>query len=374
MNPLQELAGLGQSVWLDFIRRGMLGAELGLLIEQDCITGITSNPALFETAIAHSDEYDAQLAALSERGAFSAEELCEELALADIQRAADQLCPVYERTAGADGFVSMEVAPRLADDTAGTVADARRLWRRLERPNVMIKVPGTPAGIPAIEQLVGEGINVNVTLLFGQAAYQAAAHAFLRGLERYGAAASDLSRVASVASLFVSRVDTAVDAALDARIAAGGDPVALGALKGRAAIANARIAHRWFEELCAGERWRRLAARGARPQRLLWASTGVKNPAYRDVLYVEELAGAGTVTTLPPATLAAFRSHGTAEARLRRGAVEAQAMLDDLERAGIALPAIADRLLADGVRLFQEAADRLLVAVKGKAQALSRVP
>ncbi len=361
MNPLLELAHHDQSIWVDTMRRQFVDSgALAQLIQEDGLKGITSNPAIFEKAIAESDDYAAAIAASPQ---LETQTLYEQLALEDIRRAADVLRPVYDATSGRDGYASLEVSPRLAHDARATVAEARRLWSALARPNVMIKVPGTAAGMVAIETLIAEGINVNVTLLFSTAVYEQAAHAYLRGLERFVAAGGDPARVASVASFFVSRIDSAVDAIIDHGLAGRTAGRETAALRGEIAIANAKHAYWRYQALFSGARWSTLAARGARPQRLLWASTGVKDPTYRDVRYVEELIGANTVNTVPPATLDAFRDHGIARASLTENVDQAQAMLALAAHLGISMEEITARLLDDGLRLFNEAFDRLLDAV-----------
>jgi transaldolase/glucose-6-phosphate isomerase len=359
MNPLRKLHDQGQAVWLDFIRRGMLaGGGLTRLIEDDGLTGVTSNPSIFQQAIAGGSEYDDQIAeVLAADPRASAGHLYEALAVEDIRTAADQLRGVWDATAGADGYVSLEVSPYLAHDTEATIDEARRLWRAVDRPNLMIKVPGTDEGVPAFEALIAEGINVNVTLMFSLATYEAVAQAYLRGLSR--AAAPET--IASVASFFVSRVDTYADAALEE---IGGEDAL--ALRGRTAIANAKLAYRRFEEIFHGEPFAPLAARGARPQRVLWASTSTKNPAYRDVVYVEELIGSETVNTLPPATLEAFRDHGGVRPSLTEEVAEAEEHLARLAAVGVDLDEITDRLQRDGVEAFAASFDSLLAAVEGK--------
>jgi transaldolase/glucose-6-phosphate isomerase len=360
-----ELASLGQSIWLDAIDRHMLASgELAARIASGELSGLTSNPAIFQKAMAGAD-YAADIARLRRTGA-GPQEVYEALAVADLQAAADCFRPVHERTDGLDGFVSLEVAPALAHDAAATVTEARRLWRVLDRPNAMIKVPATPAGIEAIETLLAEGINVNVTLLFDRSVYEAVAEAHLRALERRHAAGLPVDRVASVASFFVSRVDTRVDSALDKAAAALTDPAARGALlalRGRTAIANAALAYAGARTREASARWQRLAAAGARPQRLLWASTGTKNPAYRDVLYIETLIGPGTVNTVPPATLAAFADHGVARQALPADEAGARAVLAAVAACGIDLESIAGDLLVEGLRQFADAFDALIAAV-----------
>lgn len=359
-NPLRALAGFGQSPWLDFISRDLLASgQLERLIEDDGIMGVTSNPSIFEQAIAGGTAYQAELPALRASGASPAR-IFEQLAVADVRRAADLLAPVYARSARRDGYVSLEVSPLLAHDTAGTLAEATRLWQAVARPNLMIKVPGTAAGMPAITALIAQGINVNVTLLFSRQSYAAAAEAWLNGITRRHAAGLPLAAVASVASFFVSRIDTRIDALLEARGRAE--------LCGRAALANARLAYRDFDALLASRRWRELAAAGAQPQRLLWASTSTKSPRYRDVVYVEELIGAHTVNTLPLATLQAFRDHGRLRASLSEDPAGAEATLHALTAAGIDFAGVTDALLAEGVAAFAEAYAGVLRAVAGSAR------
>ena len=369
MNPLIGLHQHGQSVWLDFLARGFTASGgLRRLVEADGVRGVTSNPAIFEKAIAGSDEYDEAVARLLAAGDRAPAELFEALAVEDIQAAAAVLRPVYDATGGADGFVSLEVSPYLAMDTEGTVAEARRLWAKCARDNVMIKVPATAPGIPAIRALIAEGINVNITLLFSQARYREVVEAYLSGLEALAEKGGDVARVASVASFFVSRIDTAVDALIDGAMdkADAARRPALAALKGKVAIANAKLAYADYQRLFAGARWQRLQKKGARPQRLLWASTGTKNKAYSDVLYVEELIGPDTVNTLPVATLDAFRDHGTPAKTLTRDVDAAAGVLAELAAAGISLDAVTAALERDGVRLFADAADSLFAAVADK--------
>jgi len=370
MNRLEALRSLGQSIWLDFIQRSMLeGGELARLVERDGVGGVTSNPAIFHKAIEGSQDYAGAIDTLSAEGGRSAKEIYEALAIRDIQDAADVLRPVHRRTAGRDGLVSLEVSPDLAHDTAGTLEEARRLWRAIGRPNAMIKVPATAAGIPAIRALIAEGINVNVTLLFSLSAYEAVAEAFLAGLEARAAAGHDLAGLASVASFFISRIDTAVDAQIEERLASA--PAErrelLASLAGKVAIANAKLTYQRYRELFAGPRFAALAARGAAPQRLLWASTSTKNPRYRDVIYVEELIGPDTVNTMPPETLAAFGDHGVARPSLEEDLPGARATMAALERADISMKRVTDDLLADGLRKFSEPFARLLAAVERQA-------
>ena len=326
-NPLRTLQEFGQSVWLDFVSRELLKTgQLTRMIAEDGLRGVTSNPSIFEKAIGHGDDYDALIAAAEASGDLDPGALFEDLAIRDIQEGADQLNPVYEQTQRRDGFISLEVSPYLAMDTHATIEEARRLWHEVNRRNLMVKVPGTKPGLTAIKTLIGEGINVNVTLLFSRQVYAEVAEAFISGLETFAKKGGDPHKVASVASFFVSRIDTLVDEAIDEKIAAAADPAAkarLQGLKGKVAIANAKLAYQHYKEIYSDERWQRLAQKGAQTQRLLWASTGTKNKAYSDVLYVEELIGADTVNTMPPATMDAFREHGQAAAeprgRCRRG-------------------------------------------------------
>ncbi|MGP8120293.1 MAG: bifunctional transaldolase/phosoglucose isomerase [Xanthobacteraceae bacterium] len=368
MNRIFKLQEHGQAIWLDFLARNfILDGELKALIEADGIRGVTSNPSIFEKAIGGSDEYDATFAALLKQRDRPVSELYEAVAVEDIQRAADVLRPVYDRLEGRDGYVSLEVSPYLARDTAGTIAEAERLWRDVGRDNLMIKVPGTTEGLPAIERLISQGINVNITLLFSQARYAEVLDAYLNGLERWVAGGGNAARIASVASFFVSRIDTAVDKMIDDAIAGdAAKQAALEPLKGKIAIANAKLAYQHYKTVSASERWQKLAARGARVQRLLWASTGTKNKAYRDVLYIEELIGRDTVNTVPPATLDAFRDHGEIRDSLEANVADAERQLRQLAQAGVALDAVTDKLVDEGLALFAESFDKLLGAVARK--------
>jgi transaldolase / glucose-6-phosphate isomerase len=370
MNLVKELENHGQSVWLDFLARGfVVKGELKKLIDIDGVKGVTSNPSIFEKAIGSSDEYDGSIDSALKKGDRPVADLFEHLAVEDIQHAADVLRPVYDRLNGHDGFVSLEVSPYLAMDTRGTIAEARRLWKDVHRRNLMVKVPATAEGLPAIEQLTGEGLSINITLLFSQKVYIEVAEAYLAGLEKYVADGGDPSHVASVASFFVSRIDTAVDKQLDEKIARANDPnekERLAALKGKVAIANAKLAYQEYKRLFSGARWEKLEAKGARPQRLLWASTGTKNKDYSDVLYVDELIGPNTINTMPPATLEAFRDHGKLRDSLEEDIEEAQHVLAELERSGISLDAVTAELIKDGVRLFADSADKLYGAVAQK--------
>src|ERR1700737_1709024 len=370
MNPVKALENHGQSVWLDFLARGFVAkGELQKLIDTDGVKGVTSNPSIFEKAIGSSDEYDGAIAKALKGGDRPVADLFEQLAVEDIQHAADVWRPVYDRLKGEDGFVSLEVSPYLAMDTKGTIAEAERLWKDVSRKNLMVKVPATPEGLPAIQHLIGEGISINITLLFAQKVYRQVAEAYLKGLEKYVAKGGDPSHVASVASFFVSRIDSAVDKQLDEKIAKANDPSEkerLAALKGKVAIANARMAYQDYKRLFSGPRWDKLKAKGAKPQRLLWASTGTKNKDYSDVLYVEELIGPNTVNTVPPATLDAFRDHGKVRDSLEENIEDARHVLEELEKSGISLDAITEELVKDGVKLFADAADKLYGAVAQK--------
>src|SRR5580693_2053153 len=374
MNPVKALEAHGQAVWLDFLARGFVAkGDLKKLIDTDGVKGVTSNPSIFEKAIGSSDEYDGAIGNALKKGDRPVAELFEHVAIEDIQHAADVLRPVYDELKGEDGFVSLEVSPYLAMDTKATVAEAERLWKHVHRKNLMVKVPATQEGLPAIQHLIGEGISINVTLLFSQKVYVEVAKAYIAGLEKYVGKGGDPSHVASVASFFFSRIDVAADKQLDDKIAKANDPTEkerLTALKGKVAIANAKLAYQDYKRLFAGARWDKLAAKGAKPQRLLWASTGTKNKDYRDVLYVEELIGPNTINTVPPATLDAFRDHGKVRDSLEENVNQAQRVLDDLAGTGISLAAVTDKLTEEGVQLFSDAADKLLGAMANKRAAL----
>jgi transaldolase / glucose-6-phosphate isomerase len=373
MNPVKALENHGQAVWLDFLARGFVAkGDLKKLIDTDGVKGVTSNPSIFEKAIGSSDEYDGAIGRALKGGDRPVAELFEHLAVEDIQHAADVLRPVYDHLNGNDGFVSLEVSPYLALDTKATIVEAERLWKEVGRKNLMVKVPATPQGLPAIQHLIGEGISINITLLFSQKVYVKVAEAYLDGLEKYVATGGDPSHVASVASFFVSRIDSAVDKQLDEKIAKANDPTEkerLAALKGKVAIANAKLAYQDYKRLFSGARWEKLAAKGAKPQRLLWASTGTKNKDYSDVLYVEELIGPNTVNTVPPATLDAFRDHGKPRDSLEENVEEARYVLAELDKSGISLDAITTELVKDGVKQFADAADKLYGAVAHKRAA-----
>src|SRR3982075_2510839 len=370
MNPVKALENHGQAVWLDFLARGFVAnGDLKRLIDTDGVKGVTSNPSIFEESIGSSDEYDGAIGTALKKGDRPIADLFEHLAIEDIQHAADVLRPVYDDLKGEDGFVSLEVSPYLAMESKGTIAEAERLWKDVKRKNLMVKVPATPEGLPAIRHLIGEGISINITLLFSQKVYVQVAEAYLSGLEKYVAGGGDPSHVASVASFFVSRIDSAVDKQLDEKIARANDPTEkerLAALKGKIAIANAKLAYQQYKRLFSGTRWDRLAAKGARPQRLLWASTGTKNKDYSDVLYVEELIGPNTVNTMPPATLEAFRDHGRVRDSLEKNIEDARRVLAELEKSGISLDAVTAALVTNGVKLFGAAADKTYGAVAHK--------
>ena len=361
-NTIERVGELGQSVWYDNMRRGMLeSGELRRLIDAG-ITGLTSNPTIFEKAITGSTDYDDALLDQARQGK-DADEIYEHLVVDDIRAAADLLRPIYDRTGGADGFASLEVSPHLAHDTDGTVAEAKRLFETLDRPNVMMKVPGTPQGIPAVHRLIGEGINVNVTLLFSLGVYGDVRQAYVAGVEDLDWAGQEPGTVASVASFFVSRVDTSVDSLLGDRMRDGAD---VEALLGRAAVANAKLAYRNFRKDFDGERFARLRAKGGRVQRPLWASTSTKNPAYSDVLYADTLIGPDTVNTMPDATVEAFLDHGTPAETLATDVDECDRFFDALEEAGVDVDEVTDGLLADGLQAFTDSFDSLIANIEEK--------
>ena len=370
-NPVAALRTFGQAVWLDYIRRSLITkGELKRMVDEDGLAGVTSNPAIFEKAIDGSNDYAEAIAELSRDPRRDAKEIFEAVAIQDIQAAADVLRPVYDTLQGADGFVSLEVSPDLANDTRATLDEARRLWAAVGRPNLMVKVPATKAGIPAIRTLISEGINVNITLLFARDMYEAVAHAYIEGLTERAAQGGDVSRIASVASFFVSRIDTLVDSLLTEKLkaAAPAERPKLEGLLGKVAIANAKLAYVSYHEIFSGPVWEALRAKGARTQRLLWASTGTKNPRYSDVLYVEELIGPDTVNTVPPETLSAFRDHGKVAATLDSDLPAAEKTLRDLEAVGISLKKATDDLIEDGLKKFVEPFTKLLRAVERRAR------
>ncbi len=367
-NPLTQLQTFGQSIWLDYIRRDLLqGGELQRLITEDGLRGMTSNPSIFEKAIAGSTQYQDFLDSLAGRTDLDAKGRYELLAIRDIQDAADLLAPVYQSTKKRDGYVSLEVSPYLALDTNSTIAEARRLWKSVARNNVMIKVPGTAEGIPAFRQLIGEGININVTLLFAQEVYEEVAAAFIDGVEKFAASGGDVSKIASVASFFISRIDSLVDSLIGEQLKKETDAsrkAKLQGIQGKVAIANGKLTYEAYQRIFSSPRWKALAAKGAQTQRVLWASTSTKNPNYRDVLYVEELIGPDTVNTVPPATLEAFRDHGKPRPSLTENLEGARKTMADLAGVGIVMKDVTDKLTTDGVRLFAEAFDALLAAVE----------
>ena len=366
---LASLNDYGQSAWFDFVSRDLLrSGQLTKMIADDGLRGVTSNPSIFEKAIGHGEDYDELIREAEAAGDVDPGALFEGLAVHDIQEGADQMRPVYQQTQGRDGYISLEVSPYLAMQTHETIEEARRLWREVNRPNLMVKIPGTKPGIPAIRQMISEGVNINVTLLFSAEVYAEVAEAYISGLEDYVAKGGDPHHVASVASFFISRIDSLVDSQLDAKIAAGGDAAKLGALKGKVAIANAKLTYQLYKEIYSSPRWQRLAQKGAQTQRLLWASTGTKSKAYSDVLYVEELIGTDTVNTMPPGTMDAFRDHGTARASLEEDIAGAKAVMAALPGAGISMADVTKKLVVDAVGLFADAADQLYASVQKKRQ------
>ncbi|HXX29428.1 MAG TPA: transaldolase [Myxococcaceae bacterium] len=372
MNRVKALGGAGQSVWLDYMQRSLVTrGELARLIDNDGIRGLTSNPTIFQKAVEGSRDYDDLFTEMAPRRA-SVAEVYDALTLRDIGDAARVFRPVWDATARRDGYCSLEVSPKLAHDTQGSIQEARRLWKALGAPNVMIKIPGTPEGVPAIEQCIGEGLNINVTLLFSQEAYAAVAEAYLRGLERRAREGLDLSGVASVASFFVSRIDSEVEKRIDQARSAGVDERRsrlFDEVTGKVAIANAKVAYRRYQSLFAGPRWEALARKGAKSQRVLWASTGTKSPKYSDVLYVEELIGPDTVNTVPPATLDAFRDHGRVRPSLTEDLPGAEATLGKLGEAGISMKDVTDALVVDGVKKFADSFDELWKAISERLAA-----
>lgn len=365
-NPLQRLAGFGQSPWLDYIRRNLItSGELQRLVDEEGLKGVTSNPAIFEKALAAGDDYK-DFITENAGTAKDAIALYERIAIRDIQNAADILKSVYESTNKRDGYVSLEVSPTLANDTEKTLEEARRLWQVVNRPNLMVKVPATAEGIKAIEQLISEGININITLLFSEGYYRKVAEAYIAGLEKRATANQDLSSIASVASFFISRIDSLIDSQIEEKlkIVKEEERETLESLRGKVAIANAKMAYQAYETIFSDGRWARLVEKGAQTQRVLWASTGTKNADYSDVLYVEELIGKDTVNTIPPATWEAFREHGKLRESLTEDIDEAEVILVNLQFAGISLEEATDKLLIDAVRLFVEPFDKMIAAVE----------
>ncbi|MGA1984842.1 MAG: transaldolase [Candidatus Sulfotelmatobacter sp.] len=371
-NPLKELLNYGQSMWLDYIRRDLFTTvKLKQMIADDGLRGMTSNPAIFEKAIADSSLYDDFLKTLASRKDLDTTGRYEQIAIRDIQDAADALRPVYDESRFRDGYVSLEVSPYLARKTPETIDEARRLWKAVQRENVMIKVPGTAEGLPAIRTLIGEGININVTLLFAQDVYEKVADAYIAGLEDLAARGGNLKKLASVASFFISRIDSLIDSLLNDKLKATTDANQQALLKcvlGKVAIANGKLTYQAYQRIFSGPRWQALAAKGAQTQRVLWASTSTKNPAYRDVIYVEELIGPDTVNTMPPATIDAFRDHGLLRNSLTEDVAGAKKVMDDLARTGISMKQVTDKLTDDGVKLFADAFDKLLAAVAARTQ------
>jgi transaldolase / glucose-6-phosphate isomerase len=367
-NPLKALLSYGQSMWLDYIRRDLLtSGKLKAMIDDDGLRGMTSNPSIFEKAIGESSLYDDMLKSLASRPDLSPTARYEQIAIRDIQDAADILKPLYESSKYHDGYVSLEVSPLLALKTQETIDEGRRLWKAVGRENVMIKVPGTPEGLPAIRQLIGEGININVTLLFAQEVYEQVAEAYLAGLEDLAKRGGNLKKMAGVASFFISRIDTLVDSIIDDKLKAATDAqqqARLKSLKGKVAIANGKLTYQRYQRIFSGPRWEALASKGAQTQRVLWASTSTKNPAYRDVMYVEELIGPDTVNTMPPATIDAFRDHGRLRNSLTDDVAGAQKVMDDLAKAGVSIKEVTTKLTADGVKLFADAFHKLLAVVE----------
>jgi transaldolase/glucose-6-phosphate isomerase len=369
-NPLKALLDYGQSPWMDYIRRDLLtGGGLKKFIDEDGLRGMTSNPSIFEKSITGSNLYTDILSS-PEAKSLDAKQIFEKIAIRDVQDACDIFKPVYEESKRRDGYVSLEVSPFLANDTNGTLEEARRLWKAVGRENLMVKVPATPEGIPAIRQLLEDGLNINITLLFAQSAYEKVAEAYIAALEARAAKGQDISHIASVASFFVSRIDTLIDSKIDELLKTTQGPAKelLESVHGKVAIANAKLTYKKFQELFSGPRWSPLAAKGAQVQRLLWASTSTKNPKYRDVLYVEELIGSDTVDTIPPATFDAFRDHGKVRNSLTEDVPAAAKVMENLAKAGISMKEVTEKLLVDGVKLFADAFKTLLEAT-GKSAA-----
>jgi transaldolase len=371
-NKLQQLHDVGQSIWLDSIDRTIIqNGELEHRIQGDALTGMTSNPTIFQKALASSNAYDEQL--LSAEEGLTSWQLFELVETTDVRDACDLFAGVYSSTRGADGYVSIEVSPGVSHSADATCEEARRLWKTVDRPNVMVKVPGTGEGALAVRRLTAEGINVNITLLFAIEAHERVIEAYLAALEDRVKAHQPIDGLASVASFFVSRVDTEVDKRLDALIAKASpaEKERLKMLKGRAAIANAKLAYKLFRQKFSGPRWEALAKQGARVQRPLWASTSTKNPAYRDVMYVEELIGPDTVDTMPPATIEAFRDHGVVEKTVDRKVAAAEGLLREIEAAGISIREVTEKLLADGIASFQKSIDELIAGLETKIGSLA---
>ena len=372
-NRLQELHDVGQSIWLDSIDRGMVhNGELDKRIRDDALTGMTSNPTIFQKALASGNAYDAQLTEVEEKN-LSSWELFELLETTDVRDACDKFAAVFSATRGGDGYVSIEVSPGVSNSADATVEEALRLWKTVDRPNVMVKVPGTQEGAVAVRRLIAAGVNVNITLLFAIEAHERVIEAYLAGLEDRVAKGQPIDGIASVASFFVSRVDSEIDKRLDEKIAKADqqEKERLALLKGRAAIANAKLAYRLFQQKFSGPRWEKLAKQGARLQRPLWASTSTKNPAYRDVMYVEELIGPDTVDTMPPATIDAFRDHGVVDRTVDKKVAAAEGVLKEIEAAGISIKEVTEKLLVDGIASFQKSFDELIAGLESKMGSLA---
>lgn len=366
-NPLNQLRILGQSIWLDYIRRDLIvSGELRRLIEDDGLQGMTSNPSIFEKSIVESHDYDRDIQAMALEKK-SAKEIYEAISRGDVQRAADEFRPLYERTDGQDGYVSLEVNPHLAHDSDGTIKEARRLWSSINRPNVFIKVPATADGLPAIEQLIREGINVNVTLLFGLPRYRQVAEAYIAGLEARAACGESVKNVASVASFFLSRIDTLVDPLIEKSFTPGGNAGIARKVHGQVAVASAKMAYQIYKEIFSSDRFKKLADKGARTQRLLWASTSTKNPAYSDIKYIEELIGPATVNTVPPETINAYRDHGKPQLSLEENLYAANRVMACLPELGINIDILTQQLEDEGIAKFNEPFDKLMAALAKKS-------
>lgn len=371
-NPLTKLEGFGQSVWLDFIKRGLIASgELKRMVEEDGLKGVTTNPAIFEKEIGQGHDYDSDIKSLASRGR-SVEQIYETLIMDDVSKAADILLPVFKKTAGRDGFVSIEVSPHLARDTEKTIEQARRFWRGVSRPNVLVKVPATVEGLPAIERLLNEGVNVNITLLFSIPRYGRVAEAYISALEKRDSENMSINTISSVASFFLSRIDVMVDPMIDRAIKEGGLKAQKAeGLKGQVAIASAKVAYQIYKDVFTAARFLKLSAEGARTQRLLWASTGTKDPSYSDIKYIEPLIGPDTINTMPLETFKAYKSHGSPAARLEDNVEEAQKILDTLPEAGIDLAEVTGRLEEEGIRKFVEPFDKLMGTIRERRIALA---
>ena len=369
MNPLVQLRTAGQSPWYDYIQRELItSGDLQAMIDQDGLMGVTSNPSIFEKAIGGSADYDEELQRLAAQ-VTNVKEIYEALAIRDIQAATDVMSAVYESSKGRDGYVSLEVSPDLAFNTDGTIEEALRLWKTVDRANVMIKVPGTPEGLPAVEHLLSQGLNINITLLFSVKVYEDVAWTYIRGLEKFAANGGDVSKIASVASFFVSRIDTMIDTHLDAKLKDETNESkrkTLESLKGQIAIANAKVAYLVYQDIFSGAQFQALKQKGAKVQRLLWASTGTKNPQYPDTYYMDALIGPDTVNTIPAATFNAFRDHGTVKETLTEGVEEAKATMQSLADCGVSMADVTEALLKDGARMFGESFDQLMAVISRK--------